>query len=459
MQSIDAAQRRYVLRVAMVGVAAVSFPNSLITSALPLISSDLHARTSVMAWVSIAPAIAFSISMPMFGKLGDLYGHRRVFIAGFSAATVLALATSLAPNVYALIVLRTAAQLCGTSTIPSSFAMLALLYPPSERPRVFGQLSAVLALSPVVAIVFGAPLVEAIGWRFVFVAQAIPAAITVLVARPRLPETPRRPDVKFDIAGAAALAACLSGTLLAVNRFEEWGATNPVVVAAAGCGVIGFIQLILIERRAIEPLIPLHLLRRRNFTAPIVTMGVTQAGFVGSAPLTAFLLGQRFGYQTVGVGLVSATRPAGFAVASWLADRSAARVGGRAVQFAGNATLLLAGIVGAIGVWQQSLALIIISTTASGFGVGYARPGIVTAINNSVDAKDVGMANGVNNMSGQIGSSIGTTILLAFVGNTGGRHGYVMAYLATALFGAMALGVGQTIQHRKRDSHRDALAS
>src|SRR4029434_891661 len=144
MHAIDATQRRYVLRTAMVGVAAVSFPNSLITAALPLISEDLHARTSVIAWVSIAPAIAFSISMPMFGKLGDLYGHRRMFITGFSLATILALATSLAPNVYALIALRTSAQICGTSTIPSSFAMLALIYPASERPRVFGQLSAVL---------------------------------------------------------------------------------------------------------------------------------------------------------------------------------------------------------------------------------------------------------------------------------------------------------------------------
>ena len=452
MQSIDAKQRRYVLRTAMVGVAAVSFPNSLVTAALPLIARDLDAPTSVMAWVSIAPAIAFSISMPMFGKLGDLYGHRRVFITGFTVATVFALATSLAPNVYALIALRTAAQLCGTSTIPSSYAMLALLYPAAERPKVFGQLTAVLAVSPVVAIVFGAPLVEALGWRLVFVAQAVPAAITVLVARPRLPETPRRPDVRFDIAGAVALATCLSGSLIAVNRLEEWGPTHPVVFGGAVCGLFALIQLIFIERRATEPLIPLQLFRRRNFSAPIVTMGVTQAGFVGSAPLSAFLLDQRFGYGTVGVALVSATRPGGFAVASWLADRSAARVGGRVVQFIGNAVLVVAGIVGAFGVVRHSLTLVVLSTIASGFGVGFARPGIVTAINNSVDSKDVGLANGVNNMAGQVGSSIGTTTLLAFVGNTGDEHGFAMAYLTTALFGAMAVFVGQTIRHRKRDT-------
>jgi MFS family permease len=449
--TVDAGQRRYVLLTAMVGVASVSFPNSLITSALNLIRDDLDTTTSVMAWVNIAPAIAFSISMPMFGKLGDLYGHRRVFITGFAAATVLALATSLAPNVYALIALRTAAQVCGTSTIPSSYAMLALVYPSEERPRVFGQLTAVLAVSPVVAIIFGAPLVEAMGWRLVFVAQAVPAAITVLFALPRLPETPRRPDVRFDVAGAAALAACLSGSLIALNRLEEWGASHPIVIAGAVCGVIGFVELILIERRAAEPLIPLPLFRRRNFTAPVVTMGAPQAGFVGSAPLTSYLLAQRFGYDTVGVGFVSATRPGGFALASWLADRSAARVGGRVVQFVGNAILVFAGVVGAFGVWRHSLTLVVMSTIASGFGVGYARPGLVTAINNAVESKDVGLANGVNNMSGQIGASIGTTILLAFVGNSGGEHGFAMAYLTTAVFGAMALVVGQTIRHRKRD--------
>jgi nitrate/nitrite transporter NarK len=211
-------------------------------------------------------------------------------------------------------------------------------------------------------------------------------------------------------------------------------------------------MLIIVERRAAEPLIPLQLFRRRNVVAPVITMGATQAGFVGAAPLTAYLLGQRFGYSTIGIGLVSALRPGGFAVASWLADRSAARVGGRAVQFLGNAVLIFGGVSGAIGVWQHSLGWILVSTTASGFGVGYARPGIITAINNAVEPRDVGLANGVNNMAGQIGTSIGTTALLAFVGNSSDKHGYTLAYVTTALLGALALGVGQTIRHRRRDS-------
>jgi len=448
----DLARRRAaVLKVTMVGVAAVSFPNSLITSALPEIARDFDARNSLIAWVSIAPAIAFSISMPMFGKLGDLYGHRRVFISGFAMSTILSLITAAAPNVGSLIVLRTAAQLCGTSTIPSSFAMLALLYAPDERPKIFGCLSAVLAVSPVMAIVFGGPVVQAIGWRWVFVFQSIPCAATVLIARPLLPETPTRRDVRFDVPGAVCLALALSGLLLAINRLDEWGTTHPVVIAAALTGALGLVALISVERRVAQPLLPLPLFRRRAFLAPIATMGLTQSGFVGSAPLTAFLMGQRFGYKTMGVALVSALRPGAFAVASAVADRCAARVGGRVVQFAGNATTVSSGLLGAFGVWHHSLPLVLLSVAASGFGVGLARPGVVTAVNNAVDAADVGLANGVNNMFGQIGSSVGTTILLAWIGSSTAAGGYAHAFPTTSVLGLLALSCGQLIEHRKSD--------
>ena len=418
----DARRRRYVLITTMIGVAAVSFPNSLVTSALPLIAKDFNARTSVMAWVTIAPAIVFSVSMPLFGKVGDLYGHRRVFITGFAASTVLAVATSLAPNVGALIVMRTAAQLCGTSTIPSSFAMLALVYPPAERPGAFGRVSAVLAASPVVAIIFGAPMVEAIGWRPVFVVQAIPAAITVIVASRLLPETSRRPDVRFDVPGAATLAVGLSGVLLAVNRLDEWG-FSVGVMASLATGILGLMFLVAIERRSREPLFPCDLFRRPNFLAPVATMGVTQAGFVGSAPLTAYLLGQRFGYSTLGIALVSAARPGAFSVASALANRCAQWLGGRWVQLVGNLITAGSGVAGMLSVSAHSVALVVVSSLASGFGVGFARPGIVTAINNAVASEDVGIANGVNNMAGQIGSSIGTTIALAFIGTSAASRG------------------------------------
>lgn len=443
----------------MIGMAAVSFPSSLIAAALPEIANEFHTRNSVMAWVSIAPAIAFSITMPMFGKIGDLYGHRRVYIVGFAVSTALSLLTAFVPNVAALIALRTASQLFGTSTIPSSFAMIALVYPPDERPKVFGRLSAVLAASPVLAVVFGGPLVELLGWRVVFVAQAIPSAIGVVVARRILPETPLRPDVRFDIRGSAALAVTLTGLLLFINRLEEWGLRHPVVLACLFAFAAGLPALMAIERRAPEPLLPLPYFRRRNFTLPVLTMGLTQAGWVGASPLTAYLFGQRFGYGTFAIALLSSARPLAFALGSAVADRSAAHVGGRVVQGIGNAATALSGVFGAFGVWHQSVLLVLVSSAASGFGVGFARPGVVTAVNNAVDANDVGIANGVNNMAGQIGGSTGTTLLLAWVGTSTDAHSFAAAYLTSSVLGVSALASGQFIEHRKPDRAVPQLAT
>ena len=93
-----ARSQRWVLFVTMVGVAASAFPTTLLSASLPDIAEDLHTSTSVISWVQAAPSIAFAVGMPFFGKLGDLYGHRRTFVLGFTAMTIGALATAFAWN-------------------------------------------------------------------------------------------------------------------------------------------------------------------------------------------------------------------------------------------------------------------------------------------------------------------------------------------------------------------------
>jgi MFS family permease len=443
----DASRRRSAtLAVTMVGIAAVSFPNTLATAVLPQMRQDLDVSTSLAAWVSIAPAIAFAVSMPLFGKLGDLYGHRRVFIYGFAVSTVFALATAAAPDIWWLIVLRTVSAIAGTSTVPTSYAMLALVYPPAERAKAIGRLTTVLAASPVVGIVIGAPLADAVGWRIVFLGQAIPSAIAVIAAIPLLPDTAGRRDVRFDIPGALALGVGMVGLLFAVNRVDDWGFDHPWVIGPAVIGVAGLAVLLVVERRSSAPLFPLELFARRDFTTPIVTMGLTQAAFVGATPVIAFLLRDVFAYSTLWVAFISGLRPASFAVAASIADRSVRRVGGRSVQGAANTLLVVSGVLGAVGAWQRSVPLAIACTAIGGFSVGLARPGVVTAVNNAVEEGDVGLANGVNNMAAQIGGGVGQTVLLA-VAAASTPGAYAWSFLTMSAIGCVALVSGQLIRH------------
>ena len=428
-----------VLFVVMAGVAASSFANMLLVSALPTIADDLGSRTSVVAWVSIAPAIAFGVSMPLFGKLGDLYGHRRVFIWGWTVATVLSFATAFSPNVASLIVLRTASQLAGASTSPAAFGILARIVAPEDRARAFGRVVSVMSASPVVAIVVGGPLVDSMGWRPMFIGQAAIATVAVVAAVPLLPETPRRRDVRFDIAGAMTLTVAVVGLLFALNRVGDWGVGHRAVQLTTVIGVAGLGAFGLVERRAAEPLLRPSWLVRRDVGAPVATNLCVHVTLMGLSTTGVFMLSRVFGYGTGAVALLSGIRPAAFSVAASIAARHARSIGTRWVLLSGNVILVAGCVVTAVGVLQHSIALVVMSIVMTGFGVGYGRPGLVTAITNAVDDGDAGVANGVLSMAGQLGSSIGQTLLIAIIGTSAAAGAFANSAWAAAAFASAAI--------------------
>ncbi len=442
--------RNLVLAVAMVGIAAGSFSNLILVAALPTIARDLDTTTSVVAWVNIAPAIAFAVSMPIFGKLGDLYGHRRVFVLGWSTATVLAFATAFAPNAYWLIALRAGAQLTGASTTPASYGLIASVFPPEERQAAFGKALTVLALSPVVAVSFGGPLVAAIGWRALFVSQGVIATAAVLFALPVLPETTTRPGVRFDAAGAVALAVGMVGLLLGINRSPEWGLGDPLVRGALVCGVLGLLAFVAIERRVREPLVRLDWLARREVAAPITTNFAAHAVFMGLVVTAPFLVKNVFGQSDTVTAWLTGLRPACYALGSFTCARVTARIGDRRMQLLANSLLAASGLCTFLAAHFHSMPLLLANFVVGGYGLGAGRPAVMAAVNNSVSNTDSGIANGMYSMSQQIGSGVGQTTLVAVVGTSVAATAYADAALAAVVFGVLTVLAGLGIRFAPR---------
>lgn len=441
--SLSPDQRRLILISTMIGVAASSFSNVLLVAALPQIASDLNSTTGVVAWVNIAPAIAFGVSMPLFGKLGDLYGHRRVFIGGWGIATLLTLFTALAPNVAWLIVLRTTSQLIGASTTPAAYGILARVFPAEERADAFGKVVAVMSASPVIGVVAGGPAVDAIGWRPMFVVQAAIAAVAVALAVRVLPETPRRPDVRFDLAGALTLAAGIVGVLLAINRMHDWGVAHRGLQVSLAIGILGMIAFVAVERRAAEPLLPLQWFARRDVGAPIVTNLFSHITLMGLAVSAPFMFKSLFGAGTITIAILTGLRPVFFSYSATRAAKDARRFGkGQVIQYA--CLILVAGsALTALAARFQSWPILLASIVATGWGVGYARPGLVTAVTNAVDERDAGVANGAMTMAGQIGSSIGQTVLIAMVSANTAAAYTNSGWVATATAAASVVAARQ----------------
>ncbi|MEO8693919.1 MAG: MFS transporter [Acidimicrobiales bacterium] len=402
----------------MVGVAATSFPTTVLVASLERIRVDMHTDLATISWVQVAPSIGFALGMPLFGKLGDLYGHRRIYVTGFAVATVFSVLTALAWNPLSLILARTVSQIGGGATGTAAIALVAAQLPASQRARAIGLLNVAGGLAPVLGVVIGGPAVDAIGWRALFVIQAVPAFIAWCMALPLLSETQRRPDVRFDTAGAFTLGVGVTSAMFAINRVRPWGIDNPFVIATIVLTPLAMASFIRTEQRARFPLLPLHYLRRRSFSASATTMLFMQASFIGSFVLAPLMLQRLFGYSVGKTSLFLITRPFGFAAGAWVAGHHHDTRSVKKLQIFGNAALIVGSAFMVIGPIDKSIWLIEVGLVVTGFANGYARTVIYALVADTVDTADIGIATGVLNMLSQIGSASGTTIMSAVIADS-----------------------------------------
>ncbi|HEX6239051.1 MAG TPA: MFS transporter [Acidimicrobiales bacterium] len=402
---------RAVLLVALTGMFATTFPVTVLTLAIPTIADDLDANQADLAWLITLPVLCSALALPVLGKLGDLYGHRRVFLTGFAIALVTTSLTATATTPGVLIAWRTVSQVAGGSTIPSSLALINSVHHGRHRARAMGWWSMIAAGAPVIGLTIGAPVIDAVGWQMLFVLQAGLMTVPVLASWLVLRETPRR-LARFDIPGAATLALGVGPLLLAVNQAPEWGFTSVPVVACAGLAVIGFSLLVPIERRVPAPLLPPELLRSRSAGSSLLSSFFTSAAYMGGFFLASLLMVEQFDYSLTSAVPILAIRPALFALSSPVGGSFAGRAGNRAGAIAG-AVSLAAGMTGlAAGSAASSLLLVIgIGFLCQGVGFGLLRPAISTALANAVDERDLGVAGAAERLTGQVGVAFGITIL------------------------------------------------
>lgn len=426
-----------VLLVALTGLFATTFPVTVLTLAIPTIADDFGVEDAGLAWVVTLPVLASALALPILGKLGDLYGHRRVFLTGFALAIATTALTATATGPVSLVAWRTVSQVAGGSTMPSSLALINSVHHGSRRARAMGWWSMVAAGAPVVGLTVGAPVIDAVGWQVLFLVQAalmvVPVAASWLVLR----ETPRR-AARFDVAGAVTLAIGVGPLLVAVSEAPAWGLASPVTVACVAAGIAGLVGFVRIERRVREPLLPLGFFRSRDATSSLVSSFLTGASYMGGFFLASLLMVDEFGYSLTSAVPILSIRPALFALASpiggWLAGRSGNRVA--AVL---GCLMLAAGMTGlAFGSATASLVLVVaLGFLLQGIGFGLLRPAISTALANSVDERDLGIAGAAERLTGQVGVAFGITVLATIYGDDVDR--FAPAFAVGALFGLLAV--------------------
>lgn len=402
---------RAVLLVAITGLFATTFPVTVLTLAIPTIADDFGVSEASLAWVVTLPVLASALALPVLGKLGDLHGHRKVFVLGFAVAVVATCLTATATGPAALIGWRTLSQVAGASTMPSSLALINSVHHGKARASAMGWWSMVAAGAPVIGLTVGAPVIDLVGWPMLFLLQSGLMVVPVVASWVVLRETPHR-VARFDLPGAVALAAGVGPLLLAVDQARSWGLTSPAVVGCLIASAVGLATFAAIERRATAPLVPLALLHSRESTASLSTGFFTGAAYMGGFFLASLLVVQQFDYSLTSAVPILSIRPALFALMSPVGGRVAGRAGTRIAAIAGSLTLAAGMAALALGSAIDSLALVVVGGfVLQGMGFGLLRPAITTALADAVEEHDLGMAGAAERLTGQVGVAFGITIL------------------------------------------------
>ena len=440
----------WVLLAALAGMFTSTFPITILVVSLGAIAREFDASEATVAWVIAGPMLLSAVALPLLGKLGDLYGHRRIFLAGYAAATVTAGLTALSWDLFSLIGFLTLAAVLGGATQPTSMALILSVYAPNRRARAMGWWAMTTAGAPALGLIAGGPLVDWLGWRIVFVLQAGFSLVTLLLAAVVLSETTRQ-RVRFDVAGAVTLALAVGGFMFALGRGREVGLLAPSIGVSCLIGVFGLLLFIRVERGADAPLLPLAFFRRRNFSAPIVSNTFMAAAYMGAFVLAPLVLIDLFGYSistAAGIMLLrtlslTVTSPVGGWLGGQIGNRSAAVLG------AGVMTVALAVIVG--GVVEESVVVFGFGLALQGAGLGLAMPSITSSISNAVPDKDLGIASAANRLTGQTGAAFGIMLLTMVYGgvNTGSSFG--RAFAVGALLSALALATAAFMRQTEHD--------
>ena len=450
---IGISRRKATMTVLLSGVFTVSFTVTLLVVVLDTVAADLKSTVSVVSWSITAPMLAFAVIGPAFGKLGDLIGHKRVFVGGLLGAGIFAGLTALAPSAPILILLRTLSAACGSATGPSAMAFTNRMYEPHERVRPLGMWSFVTAGAPVIGVVAGVPLVDLVGWRIIFLVQAPLCIFGAVVSWWLLRDTERQPGARFDAAGALTLGGGATLLLLGINRGGTWGWNSPLIVGAIALGVVLLYAFVQVERRVAAPMVPPQWFRTRNIAFPVLSQALANFAYMGGFMIIPQMLKDGVGLSLATVGWLIIARPLTFSIVAPLGARVTMRTGERFAGVFGAMTVFVSMIVLSTVREATPLWLIAFGLGLSGLGLGVASPALSALLANAVDDEQLGIASAMQQLVTQMGALLGATVMIS-VHEATSDQGVLASYSNALVVGAALCVVAGLLATEVRSTRR-----
>ncbi|HET6548120.1 MAG TPA: MFS transporter, partial [Solirubrobacter sp.] len=406
------------IRIPFAAVVLAMLPavldQTMLATGLPVIAGDLGSVSDV-SWVVTAYVVAAAAATPLWGKLGDRLGRKRMLELALAAFVAVSALCGAAQDMTELIVLRLVQGAAAGGLMALAMASVGDLVSPRERGRYQGYIAATFAVATIVGPLLGGALVEGASWRWVFFVN-LPVGVVALVAlRLRLPAGPVSPvEHPLDTRGAALLAAATSALMLACIQESArlWLVGATLVLSAA---------LVFVERRAGDPIVPLALLRTRTVALVSVALFFATAALFAVTVFVPLFLQTTTGATPTEAGLLLVPAMLGITVSTTLAGRAIARTG-RYKRFPVAGLTLMTGALVALAALagEPSQVATGLALAVFGLGFGMVTQVLVIAIQNTVERRALGVATATAGFFRALGGAVGAAVLGAvFAGSAG----------------------------------------
>ncbi|MFI6637516.1 DHA2 family efflux MFS transporter permease subunit [Nonomuraea fuscirosea] len=407
--------RWWALAAVTLGTFMTYLDNNVGNVALPTIQRDLGLTISGLEWIVSSYILVFAGLMLVGGRLADVYGSRRIFLAGLTVFTLASLAAGLATSGGMLIAARAVQGVGAALLTPTALALISQIFPdPAERGRAVGVWSMAGALSMALGPVVGGFISENLHWGWIYLVNVpigvVTAGLALWAVRPAF----ERVRHHLDVPGLVASAVMLFALTYALIEGESAGWTSPEILAAAGVFVLAAVAFVLAESRAAEPMVAVSLFRSRVFSGGLLTSGIWSFGVFGIYFFSALWLQNVLGFTPTQAGASFVPMALTMAVVALLSQRISAALGiGRTVALGMalmGAAIFLISRVGADGGFADVAPWFLLY----GLGGGLLVP-LTSAVLGGMPKARAGVASGVLNVSREVFGLLGITVLGAFL--------------------------------------------
>jgi EmrB/QacA subfamily drug resistance transporter len=442
-------RQHYGITLAVLAVAALSYAllQTMVAPALPAIQHELGTSTTSVTWVLTVYLLTASVTTPILGRVGDMFGKERTLVAVLCLFALGSLICAISHSVELLIAGR-AVQGAAGAVFPLSFGIIRDEFPAERVATGIGLISATFGIGGGAGLVLSGLIVDHLSYEWIFWFGLIMVIVAIVATHLFVPESPVKSPARIDWTGAALLSAGLVCLLLAVSEGERWGWGSPEIIGLFAVAAVILVVWVRLERRTREPLVDIGLLRLRAVWTVNLTAFLIGLGMFGSFILipqfvqTPEAAGYGFGADVTQAGLFMLPSAAVMLVAGPLAGVLAGKVGSKLPLLAGTSCTALSFALLALAHsegWQ-----IVVAVTLLGLGIGLSFASMANLIVEAVPQRQTGEATGMNTIMRTIGGAFGAQIAAAIVAGhvaVGARYATESGFTTAFAVGAVAVGL------------------